>query len=828
MASGTITLTKSGNGKLEGQIVWSSSSNGTEANTSTVTASIQIKRPDAYTTTGTWKGSLKVGGATKTISYYGSISSSLVTIATLTATVNHNTDGSGTCYIYGKLSGPTGTSMEGTYVSGTQTVTLDTIPRQATLTSATAFNDEENPAIIYTNPLGAAVPSLQAGISLSQSSSDVIAYHDVDKTAGADTIDLTDAERNTLRAAVTDGNTRTVWIYLRTRIGETYYYSPISKTLSIKNPNPTISPTITDSNSTTVALTGNSSNLVKYYSNAAITIGASAVKQATLASQKVTCGSKTLTGNGTINAVESNKFVFTATDSRGNTTTLEVTPAIVEYVKLSCNLANNMPDAAGNMAVMVTGNYFNGSFGAKSNSLSVYYRYKTVGGSYSEWAAMTATKSGNTYSATVNITGLDYKTAYVFQAYAKDELATAYSAEKTVKATPIFDWGESDFKFNVPVYDDHGTVVGNGLATYSGSGSSAIDPDTTLEHLILTNLNTPTTAFYFIHTFFYNAKTDAANKAQVAFPYNSSSGGIYYRYKTSGTWCSWVRVAMANELPNYLPLTGGTLSGALTGTNSYFENASAFARLGLVGTILCGYDTHANAKAGGSDGRQFWLGQSGGTDSFAISSSLAGGMTFSTVAGLRLQAYSANGKYLGLTADRLRPSANDAYYLGDSNYRWKAVYAVNGTIQTSDRNQKENIQPIEQKYIDLFNKLQPVTFEFADKESDRVHIGFISQDVKAAMDEVGLTDLDFAGFCRDVLTEWDEETQTDREVLDEDGNPVYMYSLRYSEFIALNSKMIQLNRQKIAEQEKEIQALRDELESLKATVTKLVEREQEV
>ena len=107
--------------------------------------------------------------------------------------------------------------------------------------------------------------------------------------------------------------------------------------------------------------------------------------------------------------------------------------------------------------------------------------------------------------------------------------------------------------------------------------------------------------------------------------------------------------------------------------------------------------------------------------------------------------------------------------------------------------------------------------------------------MKEAMDEVGLTDLDFAAYCRDIKKETveveDPETgeisHVEREVLDENGDPTYLYSLRYSEFIALNSKMIQMNRQKIAEQEKEIQTLRDELAALKETVALLVGRDKE-
>ena len=127
MANGTITLAKTGSGELYGQILWSSVSNGTDANTSTVTASIQLKRPAGWYTQGTWKGSLNVGGMSKQISCHTTVRDSWVTIDTLTATVSHNADGSGSCYIYGTLNGPTQTSMEGTQVSGSATVSVSCV-----------------------------------------------------------------------------------------------------------------------------------------------------------------------------------------------------------------------------------------------------------------------------------------------------------------------------------------------------------------------------------------------------------------------------------------------------------------------------------------------------------------------------------------------------------------------------------------------------------------------------------------------------------------------------------------------------------------------------
>jgi hypothetical protein len=334
------------------------------------------------------------------------------------------------------------------------------------------------------------------------------------------------------------------------------------------------------------------------------------------------------------------------------------------------------------------------------------------------------------------------------------------------------------FEVGLPIYDRFGTAIGAGLAEYTGSGNNAIDANTTLEQLVLTNKNTPTDAFFYVWTNFYNTKSTTANRGQLAIPYNSE-GAIHFRYYYNGTWSNWRK-----------PYYGG--------------EEAVFAKIELHRASPY-IDFHYNNST--ADFTQRIMASSGG-----------------------LCLYGATSNYVAVMSDRFRSSANDTHYLGDATYKWKAVYAVNGTIQTSDRNQKRNIEQLDERYIALFDKLQPVSFMFNDAESDRVHIGFISQDVKAAMDEVGLSDLDFAGFCRDIAKETveveDPETgeisYEEREVRDANGNPVFLYSLRYSEFIALNSRIIQLNRQRLAEQAQEIQALRGELDSLKSIVAGLV------
>ena len=160
-----------------------------------------------------------------------------------------------------------------------------------------------------------------------------------------------------------------------------------------------------------------------------------------------------------------------------------------------------------------------------------------------------------------------------------------------------------------------------------------------------------------------------------------------------------------------------------------------------------------------------------------------------------------NGIYSGSAPQlfrEVRPNEDGTFNLGAGNFRWKVLYAASSTISTSDRNLKQDIKTLTPKHLELFLKLQPVSFAFIDGSSGRTHIGFISQDVESAMAECGLTNLDFAGFCKDIKTirksvtnEDGTQTEIEEHELDEDGNPIYIYSLRYEEFIALNTYAIQ-------------------------------------
>lgn len=156
----------------------------------------------------------------------------------------------------------------------------------------------------------------------------------------------------------------------------------------------------------------------------------------------------------------------------------------------------------------------------------------------------------------------------------------------------------------------------------------------------------------------------------------------------------------------------------------------------------------------------------------------------------------AKGKQYNFTDAAFYPNVTNDVPLGLSNKRWSTVYAKTGTINTSDRTKKHDIKDLTEVYEKLFLKLQPKSFIFND--GDRVHIGAISQDVEDAMQELGMSAEDFAGFCKDIRYDYreynDDGTPVEESryvVTDDDGNPVYDYALRYQDFIFLTIHMVQ-------------------------------------
>ena len=105
------------------------------------------------------------------------------------------------------------------------------------------------------------------------------------------------------------------------------------------------------------------------------------------------------------------------------------------------------------------------------------------------------------------------------------------------------------------------------------------------------------------------------------------------------------------------------------------------------------------------------------------------------------------GKYSGKEEYNLRPTNNNLTDLGHSSYRWRTIYATNGTVNTSDINLKENIVPIVSKldeevkvantgltsedFYQFVKELPLYSYDYKNETPDRSlhNIGFIAQDI---------------------------------------------------------------------------------------------------
>lgn len=129
------------------------------------------------------------------------------------------------------------------------------------------------------------------------------------------------------------------------------------------------------------------------------------------------------------------------------------------------------------------------------------------------------------------------------------------------------------------------------------------------------------------------------------------------------------------------------------------------------------------------------------------------------------------------------PNADAAYTLGSRYFVWDAIYCSTDVLNGSDRNIKNSIEALPEKYVSMFERIEPKRYKLNSGTSGRFHTGFIAQEVEAAMQECGIDSQEFAGWAAAKR---------------EDGSETYF--LRYSEFIPILWA-------KVREQEKRLKRL---------------------
>lgn len=208
---------------------------------------------------------------------------------------------------------------------------------------------------------------------------------------------------------------------------------------------PLVEGQVTDGNEATLSLTGDENSLVRFFSRAVCRISALPRNGATILKKQV--GSTEVEGELLeIPNVETGTFLFQATDSRLFRGEYTLEKPFIPYQKLTANCtARRQAPTSDKVTLTVTGDFWKGSFGLEENTLQAVCRV----GQTEIPLGLTLGEYG--YTGTATIEGLPYDKAQVITLSVADKLM-ALEIPVTVKpGVPVFDWGEKDFSFHVPV-----------------------------------------------------------------------------------------------------------------------------------------------------------------------------------------------------------------------------------------------------------------------------------------------------------------------------------------------------------------------------------------
>ena len=140
----------------------------------------------------------------------------------------------------------------------------------------------------------------------------------------------------------------------------------------------------------------------------------------------------------------------------------------------------------------------------------------------------------------------------------------------------------------------------------------------------------------------------------------------------------------------------------------------------------------------------------------------------------------------------LIPSSSSVY-CGTTENPFRGGYSSGGWKTTSDRRKKKDFRKLleDDRFERFFELLQPMEYRLIEND-EKMHMGFVAQDVEQAMMDCGISENKFYGLEHAVLSEKDFESNEEWEkFLEQNGGANDMYTLCYQEFIALNTAMIQ-------------------------------------
>ena len=272
---------------------------------------------------------------------------------------------------------------------------------------------------------------------------------------------------------------------------------------------------------------------------------------------------------------------------------------------------------------------------------------------------------------------------------------------------------------------------------------------------------------------------------------NSGTGGVgikYYRVPRGGGIQSGTEIRFYTGY-TYTPSTTAEVArfdqsgNMMVGTTTYnpvSNNVIGFSVRGQYGeTQICtdgavsGAPLYLNRKT--NDGSIVEFRKDGTTvGSFGSRASVYGYFQFGSI-GTGIGGTSAHIWLPMVNGDR----SDNTTDIGESSYRFDDIYATNGTIQTSDRNEKQDIETLSEAEARVAVACKGLLRKFRWKDAvaekgdeARIHFGIIAQDLQDAFAAEGLDAGRYAMFISSTWWEAERVVPAVEEVLDDEGNVV--------------------------------------------------------
>lgn len=249
-----------------------------------------------------------------------------------------------------RSAGDTYTPAKGAKIDVSFDVNLAAINRQAKISSAQDFYDDEDPSITYTDPLSGTSSDyrLDACIAIHDgtqwTTTGAVPYRQITKGGGTYTFELTNEERQNLWDATSTVKTRKIAFFVQTTINPTATKPStirdyVEKTLTIRNADPSVSLILTEGNDKIRGLLGDKAGTTVVKGKSELTVATidNFQKSAYFSQKVLTYGKAT----NTIKDADAEPVVFTdtsgelltciLTDSRGNTSTATQKIEILPY-----------------------------------------------------------------------------------------------------------------------------------------------------------------------------------------------------------------------------------------------------------------------------------------------------------------------------------------------------------------------------------------------------------------------------------------------------------------------------------------------------------------